>query len=57
MFGTGFHHQTPGRIITAFINLGMAEPERGGFKATFMPNGNRLAQALSYGFTENVSIL
>ena len=38
------------------INLGIAELEHGGFKVTFMRNGNILVQVLSYGFMENVSI-
>jgi hypothetical protein len=57
MFGTGFLLQIPGRITTSFINLAIAEPEHGGFKATLMRNGNLLVQVPSYGSKENVSIL
>ena len=55
--GTGFHLQTPGRITTWRINLGIADREYGGLKVTPMQNGNILAQVRSYGLTENVSIL
>jgi hypothetical protein len=53
---TGFHLQIPGRITTLFINLGMAEPEHGGFKVTLMRNGKFLVQVPSYGLMENVCI-
>jgi hypothetical protein len=39
-----------------FVNLNIAEPERGGLKVTVMRNGNRLVQVHSYGFMENVSV-
>ena len=38
------------------MNLGTVEPERGGFKATLMRNGNLLVQVPSYGLMENVGI-
>ena len=38
------------------MNLDIADPERGGFKAMLMRNGNHLAQVPCYGSTENVSI-
>jgi hypothetical protein len=57
MFSTGFHLQIPGRTIISLVNLGIADPERGGFKVTPMPSGNLLVEALSYGFMENVSVL
>jgi hypothetical protein len=40
--GTGSHHQIPGRIKISLMNLDMADPERGGFKVTLIPNGNLL---------------
>jgi hypothetical protein len=57
MFGIGFHLQILGRITTSFINLAIAEPEHGGFKATLMQNGKLLVQVRSYGLMENVSTL
>ena len=39
------------------LNLDIADPEHGGFKAILMPNGDLLAQVPPYGLTENVSIL
>ena len=56
MSGTGFHLQIRGRIIPSRVNLGTAEREHGGLKATPMRNGSLLVQAHSYGFTENVRI-
>ena len=38
------------------INLGIPEPEHGGFKVTRMRNGNVLVQDPSYGLMENVRI-
>ena len=32
----------------------MTERQHGGFKVTLMPNGKRLDQLPSYGYTENV---
>jgi hypothetical protein len=55
MSGTGFHLQTPGRITTSLMNLGIAEPEHGGFKVTLMRSGNVLVRAPFYGLMENVS--
>jgi hypothetical protein len=57
MFSAGFHLQIPGRTIISLVNLGIADPERGGFKVTPTQSGNRLVEALSYGSAENVSIL
>ena len=54
--GTGFRLQTPGRITISQMNLGIADPDRGGFKVTLMRNGNHLVQVRFYGLTENVSI-
>ena len=52
---SGFHLQIPGRITTSLMNLGIGEPEHGGFKVTLMQNGNLPVQVLSYGLMENVS--
>jgi hypothetical protein len=57
MFGTGFLPQIPGRTIILLVNLGIADPERGGSKVTPTRSGNLLVEALSYGFVANVSIL
>jgi hypothetical protein len=57
MSRNGFHLQILGKITTLLMNLGIGEPEHGGFKVTLMWNGNPLVQALFYGLTENVSIL
>ena len=56
-FGTGFHLQIRGRIITSRVNLDTLEREYGGLKVTPMQNGSLLVQAHSYGFVENVRIL
>src|SRR5258708_7647679 len=53
--GTGFHLQIPGRITTLLVNLGIADPEHGGFKVTLTRNGSLLVQVPSYGLMENVS--
>ena len=55
--GTGFHLQIPGRTTTWPINLGIADRDPGGLKATPMRNGNILAQVRSCGLMESVSIL
>jgi hypothetical protein len=57
MFGNGFHLRIPGRIIIQLVNLGIAEPENGGFKVTLTRNGNLLVKVRFCGFTENVTIL
>ena len=53
--GTGFHLQTPGRTTTWPINPAIVDRVPGGLRVTPMQNGNILAQARSYGLTENVS--
>jgi hypothetical protein len=55
-FDDGFRLQTPGKITTLHINLGIAEPEHGGLKVTLMRNGSLLVLVPSYGFMENVGI-
>ena len=55
--GSGFRLQIPGRITISQMNLGIVDPEHGGFKVTLMPNGNHLVQVPCYGLTESVSIL
>ena len=55
--GTGFRLQIPGRTTILQMNLGIVDPERGGFKVTHMRNGNHLVQVPCYGLTESVSIL
>ena len=41
---TGFHHQIHGKFTLSPVNLGMAEPEHGGFEVKLTQNGLLLTQ-------------
>lgn len=51
-----FHHQIHGKTRISPVNLGMVEPEHGGFEVKPTRNGLLLTQVPSYGSMENVSV-
>jgi hypothetical protein len=54
---TGFHHQIHGKTTISPVNLGMAEPEHGGFEVKPTQNGLLLTQVPSCGSMGNVCVL